>query len=245
MKVLVLGHKGMLGHMVSKLLTSKGIEVEKIFITKKNRWPSSNLKNDIKSFKGDYIINCIGAIHQRTNQFNINWELPQWLDKNTNCKIIHPGTDCEMDDDDYGNSKRIAAEWIKSSSKNTKIIKTSILGPELNTKASLMEWFLSQTGEVNGNSEYYWNGNTTLTWAKFCLHLMENWDSEDIETILEGERISKYHLLLMLKEVYGKHDITINPINEPTMDKCLKGKIKTPKLIDQLKDMKYFYNINS
>ena len=49
----------------------------------------------------------------------------------------------------------------------------------------------------------------------------------------------------MLKEVYGKHDITINPINEPTMDKCLKGKIKTPKLIDQLKDMKYFYNINS
>jgi len=37
MKVLVLGHKGMLGHMVSKLLTSKGIEVEKIFITKKNR----------------------------------------------------------------------------------------------------------------------------------------------------------------------------------------------------------------
>ena len=114
--------------------------------TNKNRWPSSKFKNHIKKFDGDYIINCIGAIHQRTNQFNINWELPQWLDENANCKIIHPGTDCEMDDDDYGNSKRIAAEWIKSSSKNTKIIKTSILGPELNTKASLMEWFLSQTG---------------------------------------------------------------------------------------------------
>ena len=54
-------------------------------------------------------------------------------DENTNCKIIHPGTDCEMDDDDYGNSKRIASEWIKSSGQNTKIIKTSILGPELNT----------------------------------------------------------------------------------------------------------------
>ena len=81
MKVLILGHKGMLGHMVSKLLISKGIEVKKLFTPNKNRWPSSNFKNDIKSFKGDYIINCIGAIHQRTNQFNINWELPQWLIK--------------------------------------------------------------------------------------------------------------------------------------------------------------------
>ena len=236
MKVLVLGHKGMLGHMVSKLLTSKDVEV----ITTKCRWSTSCFKNTIKNFDGDYIINCIGAIHQRTNQFNINWELPQWLDENANCKIIHPGTDCEMDDDDYGNSKRIAAEWIKSSSKNTKIIKTSILGPELNTKASLMEWFLSQTGEVNGYSECYWNGNTTLTWAKFCLHLMLNWDSEDIETILEGERVSKYQLLLTLKEVYNRHDIIINPVNNPVINKCLKGKVKTPKLKLQLIDLQYF-----
>ena len=130
MKVLVLGHKGMLGHMVSKLLTSKNVEVT----TTDCRWSTSCFKNTIKGFNGDYIINCIGAIHQRTDQFNINWELPQWLDENSNCKIIHPGTDCEMDDDDYGNSKRIAAEWIKSLGKNTKIIKTSILGPEISTK---------------------------------------------------------------------------------------------------------------
>jgi len=245
MKVLILGHKGMLGHMVDKLLTSKGIEVEKIFVTKKNRWPSSNLKNDIKSFKGDYIINCLGSIPQRTDDFNVNYELPIWLEKNTTPKIIHPGTDCEINSDGYGISKKRARDFIINEGAHTKIIKGSFIGPEIDTQANLMQWFLSQTGEVNGYSECYWNGNTTLTWAKFCLHLMENWDSEDIETILEGERVSKYHLLLMLKEVYGKHDITINPINEPTMDKCLKGKIKTPKLIDQLKDMKYFYNINS
>ena len=34
MKVLVLGHKGMLGHMVSKLLSTKGIEV----FTTECRW---------------------------------------------------------------------------------------------------------------------------------------------------------------------------------------------------------------
>jgi hypothetical protein len=72
---------------------------------------------------------------------------------------------------------------------------------------------------------------------------MENWDNEDIETILEGERVSKYHLLLMLQEIYQRPDIIINPVNEPVMNKCLKGKIKTPRLLDQLMDMKYFCDI--
>ena len=228
MKVLVLGHKGMLGHMVSKLLISKGIEV----VTTKCRWPASCFKRTLMEFDGDYIINCIGAIHQRTNQFNINWELPQWLDENVNCKMVHPGTDCEMDDDDYGNSKRVAAEWIKSSSKNTKIIKTSILGPELNTKASLMEWFLSQTGEINGYSECYWNGNTTLTWAKFCLHLMENWDGEDIETILEGEVPSSLNISFITADfqngglnisLAGKYTSQLFRYTRTSDGKCFEG----------------------
>ena len=169
MKVLILGHKGMLGHMVHKFFESKGIECITIADC---RWPSTCFKQSVQNFDGAYIINCIGAIHQRTTDFQINWELPKWLETNASKyienhqpRIIHPGTDCEMDNDDYGNSKRIAAEWIKEEAKNTKIIKTSIFGPELNTKASLMEWFLSQEGKINGYSEYYWNGNSTLTWA--------------------------------------------------------------------------------
>ena len=236
MKVLILGHKGMLGHMVRKFFESKGIEC----ITTDCRWPSPCFKNSVQEFEGDFIINCIGAIHQRTDQFDINWELPQWLDENLSCKIIHPGTDCEMDDDNYGNSKRIAAEWIKKEAKNTKIIKTSIFGPELNTKASLMEWFLSQEGEINGYSEYYWNGNTTLTWAQYCLYLMFNWDKLPVENVLEGECVSKYNLLLMLKEVYNK-DIIINPIDNPTFNKCLIGTIKTLPLKEQIIALKEFY----
>jgi dTDP-4-dehydrorhamnose reductase len=236
MKVLILGHKGMLGHMVHKFFESKGIEC----ITTDCRWPSPCFKNSVQEFEGDFIVNCIGAIHQRTDQFDINWELPHWLDENLSCKIIHPGTDCEMDDDNYGNSKRIAAEWIKKEAKNTKIIKTSIFGPELNTKASLMEWFLSQEGEINGYSEYYWNGNTTLTWAQYCLYLMFNWDKLPVENVLEGECVSKYNLLLMLKEVYNK-DIIINPIDNPTFNKCLVGTIKTLPLKEQIIALKEFY----
>lgn len=236
MKVLILGHKGMLGHMVHKFFESKGIEC----VTTSCRWPTSCFKNFVQKFEGDFIVNCIGAIHQRTDQFNINWELPQWLDENLSTKIIHPGTDCEMDDDDYGNSKRIAAEWIKEKSKNTKIIKTSIFGPELNTKASLMEWFLSQEDEVNGYSEYYWNGNSTLTWAQYCLYLIFHWDELPTENILEGECVSKYNLLLLLKEVYSKN-ITVNPVDTPIFNKCLVGTIKTLPLKEQIIALKEFY----
>lgn len=236
MKVLILGHKGMLGHMVHKFFKSKGIEC----ITTDCRWPSPCFKNLVQEFEGDFIINCIGAIHQRTDQFDINWELPQWLDKNLSSKIIHPGTDCEMDDDNYGNSKRIAAEWIKEKANNTKIIKTSIFGPELNTKASLMEWFLSQEGEINGYSEYYWNGNSTLTWAQYCLYLMFHWDELPTENILEGECVSKYNLLLLLKKVYNK-DIIIKPIDSPSFNKCLKGTVKTLPLKEQIIALKEFY----
>tara|TARA_R110002167_G_scaffold177270_1_gene377075 strand:- start:2354 stop:3064 length:711 start_codon:yes stop_codon:yes gene_type:complete len=236
MKVLILGHKGMLGHMVHKFLLSKGVEC----VTTSCRWPKACFKDTIQRFDGDYVINGIGAIHQRTDQFEINWELPQWLDDNLTTKIIHPGTDCEMDDDDYGSSKRIASEWIQNEGKNTKIIKTSIFGPELSTKASLMEWFLSQEGEVNGYTKCYWNGNTTLTWAQYCLYLMYHWDELPLENVLEGECIPKYDLLLLLKEIYNK-DITVNPVNTPIFNKCIKGTIKTLPLKEQIIALKEFY----
>ena len=107
MKILILGHTGMLGHMVHKYLTSKLLNVE----TTQHRWPSQEFKEYIKDYDGDFIINCIGAIHQKTNNFDVNWELPIFLDFYSQCKIIHKGTECEMDDDNYGTSKQIARDY--------------------------------------------------------------------------------------------------------------------------------------
>ena len=69
MKVLVLGHKGMLGNMVYKYLSTKE-DCE--LITTDLRWPSEDFKNFAVNFDGDFIVNCIGAIHQKkTNYDNI------------------------------------------------------------------------------------------------------------------------------------------------------------------------------
>jgi dTDP-4-dehydrorhamnose reductase len=249
MKVLVLGHKGMLGHMVHKYISTKE---DCDLVTTDLRWPSKEFKEFIVDFwddqHGDYIINCIGSIPQKTNNFDTNTELPIWLDdiidyNFSSCKVIHPGTDCEIDDDDYGNSKRKAADYLKEKGCMTKIIKTSIIGPELNSDASLLDWFLDSESEVSGYSEAYWNGNTTLQWAQMCYSLMKNYNKYKVETIIASECISKYELLNVIKNVYQK-DIIIVKNSNVKIDKCLVGDITTPPIQVQLSLMKKFYYDN-
>jgi dTDP-4-dehydrorhamnose reductase len=238
MRILILGHTGMLGHMVHKYFSTKPVNVEVI----EHRWPSRGFKESMKDYDGDFIINCIGAIHQKTKNFDINWELPIFLDFYTKCKIIHPGTDCEMDDDQYGKSKRIARNFIINDSRNTKSLKTSIIGPEISSDASLMGWFLSNKDHesVYGYSKCYWNGNTTLTWAEKAYDLLLDWDKFDNETILSSVCISKKELLDSLNEVFERK-INVLEKEDQAVNKCLLGDIKTPHIKDQLKVLKKFY----
>ena len=70
MKILILGSNGMLGHMVKKYLDSIQYEIE----TVNHRWPSEEFKSAIINSDADVLINCVGAIPQRTKDFTINWE---------------------------------------------------------------------------------------------------------------------------------------------------------------------------
>ena len=236
MDVIVLGHRGMLGHMVCKYLKDQNFNVK---ITN-HKFPSDEFKQEIESFKGDFIINCIGAIPQRTKSFNINIELPIWLSNNTKTKTIHPGTDCEIDDDDYGNSKRIARDYIIENSYNTKIIKASIIGPELDSKNSLLEWFLNSNDEVKGYTKVMWSGITTLEWAKQCYYLIDFWNEYDKENIIKSTCLSKYDLLSLIKEIFNK-DINIIPDSKVIINKCLIGKIVAPEIKVQLEELKNYY----
>ena len=228
MKILVLGHKGMLGHMVHKVF-SNNYEV----VTIDDRFPdwSKDMFNGV-----DFIINCIGAIPQKTNEFDINWQIPIWLNANTNCKVIHPATDCEFDNSNYGLSKKRATDYIKDYCETTKIIQTSIIGPELNSNVSLLEWFLSQKGEVDGYTEAIWNGVTSLEWAKQCKIIIDNWDITPILTILYSNKVSKFKLLIIIQECYGKRDVIIMP-KKLGNDKSLSGTIKTKDIDKQIREL--------
>jgi len=237
MKILVLGHKGMLGNVVHKYFNA-----EHEVVTTDSKWPQNSFKETVKNFDGDYVINCIGAIPQKTNDFVINYDLPIWLDKNLECKIIHPGTDCEMDDDHYGISKVNASDYIKIDGKRTKIIKTSLIGHELKSADSLLDWFLTSEPVVSGYTNAMWNGNTTLEWAKTSLDLMYNWDSYETETVIKSYCISKYELLLEIQDVYdGGNVIRVDKDDRPMPDKCLTGGIQKNPISIQLKQLKEFY----
>lgn len=234
-KILILGHNGMLGHVVAKYFADK---YQCQFIDAK--FPSDEFKDAVKSFNGDYIINCIGAIPQKTTTFDINYELPVWLSENTKCKVIHPGTDCEMDNDPYGISKKRASDYIKANSKNTKIIKASIIGPEIGSAKSLLYWFLNSSGEVKGYKNAMWNGITTLEWAKTCQAVMLYWVVFKTETVVQSNCVSKHNLLYIMKEVYQK-DIIITPFENQYIDKCLNGDIITKDIKEQLIELKSYY----
>ncbi len=238
MKILILGHTGMLGHMVKAYLGQNHV-IE----TTGDRWPTREFKDAVSKSDADYLINCIGAIPQRTKEFDVNFELPMWLDSNFQGRVIHPGTDCEMDVDDYGISKARAANWIKTSGQRTKIIKTSIIGPELKGNSSLMYWFLSNPdgSRVKGYTNHMWNGNTTYYWAKIAEDLISNWDNFATETIVSSsDSVSKYTMLNIFNDVYNRK-IIIEPFDAPvSVDKCLTSHIELPDIKTQLEHMVEF-----
>ena len=241
MKVLVLGHTGMLGHMVHKYISTKdNCEIS----TTDLRWPSEEFMEYVHNFDGDFIVNCIAAIPQRKNDFKLNTTLPIWLDKlDKNYKIIHPGTDGEMGDDDYGRSKKIATDHLIEEGKDTTIIKTSIIGPEIHNKASLLEWFLNtKEKKINGYDKFYWNGITTLQWSKICYKIMCDFYRYDTLNIPTSECISKYDLLNIMKSVFSKK-IYINRDSNTKVHRCLNRTYDMPNLDieTQLKELKEFY----
>ena len=228
----------MLGHLaVSYMNDQHEFNVK----TVSSRWPSDEIMEDIKKSKSDIIINCIGAIPQKTKDFAVNTQLPRWLEINLPpaCRIIHPGTDCEMDDDDYGSSKREASEYIQNTSDRTRIIQTSIIGPELSSSAGLFSWFMGEKNNVDGWTKHMWNGNTTLEWSKQCLNIIKNWEKYSILTTIEGQRMSKYEVLILIKKIFNKNT-EITPVETPPVDKCLSGTVKSKALKEQLEDLKNF-----
>ena len=237
-KVLVLGHNGMLGHMVKKYL-EQFYEVQTI----ESRWPSHEFRDAIVRSDATFLVDCIGAIPQRTKDFNVNTDLPKWLDLNFSGNIIHPATDCEMDDNEYGMSKRAATVWLANNSVRTKVIKTSIIGPEQNGQASLMNWFLSNKdgSEVTGYANHYWNGSTTHQWAVYAHKMIENWDNQAAFTIIGTSCVSKYDLLQSINKIYNRNIIINSFETEKPAMKCLSLDLQFGDIEEQIQKMKAFY----
>ena len=260
MKVLVLGHHGMLGNAVYKYLNKCKHEVLSI----EGRWPNATFLKCINDSKADVIINCIGAIPQKygsESMYSLNVKLPVFLDK-VGVPIIHPSTDCEFAgnlipplkyrkgdkrdvgrDDIYGDTKATASLFVEKVFHNTKAIRTSIIGHEEKEGKSLMDWFLNCADDaVSGYDNAYWNGITTLQWAWIAEKMILEWDYYGEITQVGTEGLTKYQLLCVIKDVYRK-DIEINRVLlDKPINKMLKSDFSVPPIRDQLVELKFFYD---
>lgn len=245
-KVVVLGCLGMAGHIVADYLTQKG-EYQIIGIARsKGKYVSYvldvtdlvRLKEVICAIEPDYIINCIGALVSTSandicTAIQINSYLPHYLAKiGTECgfKLIHISTDCVFSgkvgdyredsfrdgDDNYARTKALG-EVVNSKDLT---IRTSIIGPELKENGTgLLDWFLKQSGEINGYTNAYWSGVTTLELAK-AAHEFIKQDISGLFQLCPDEKISKYDLLNCFSATWN-HSVKINKDSSYSVDKSL------------------------
>jgi dTDP-4-dehydrorhamnose reductase len=260
MKVFVLGHKGMLGHVVTAFLREKGLDV----LTSGARYtalPNDPLISEARASSADWVINAIGKIKQKTTEpselIAANALLPIQLKTylHPHQRIIHASTDCvfsgtrgnyavtdERDATDvYGFSKAMGE--VAAEPGRCQILRVSIIGPELKSGAGLMGWFLSQTSGIKGYTNHYWNGITTLEWAKLAVGIMQGslvLDSPIVQ-IVSAAPVSKYELLKQISQVW-RHDIAIDPMEAPeNIDRTLApGLVRSP-ILSQLQEQYDWY----
>lgn len=248
MNIVVLGSTGMAGHMVARYIEKQGNTVYRISRSEKESLYSraidvletSAILKYIDSINADILINCIGLLQKECEArpdlaIYINSYFPHLLEehfKNSPTKIIHLSTDCvfsglsgnyvETDTPDgktiYDRSKALGE--INNNKDLT--FRMSIIGPDLDPKGTgLFNWFMQQTGAINGYSNVIWNGITTLELAEAITAAIHT-NLAGIYQLVPDDTISKYQLLLLIKNVFGK-DITINKDSSFTVNKTLKN----------------------
>lgn len=256
MKIAVLGQNGMLGHVVKKVFETEMSSGEVVGFGRESLDVYPRKLNDIGSklsgllgFDTDYVINCIGAIKptfDAAKDLSIpiytNAVFPHQLatwGEFTSTKIIHITTDCvfsglrggyteECDHDaldEYGKSKSLGEP------KNAMVIRTSIFGPEQGgRKRSLLEWIKSQDGKkINGFTNHYWNGLTTLELANSLLDIVD----ADLHTAglfhVFSQDVTKYDMVSTIVDAYGLN----TEVSEFECDLCVDRTLRT---VEELND---------
>ena len=195
----------------------------------------------LKTYKPDVVINCIGVIKQLNHADDplrvlpINSIFPHKLHHLCNkeaIRLIHVSTDCvftgkkgnylETDISDaldlYGKSKYIG----ELHGKNSLTLRTSIIGHEIDSKESLLEWFLSQEGSVHGYRNAIFSGLTTLELSNVIEKIILF--HKDLSGLyhVSSKPISKYDLLNLIKKVYKKK-IKIIPSDQVKINRSLNS----------------------
>jgi dTDP-4-dehydrorhamnose reductase len=188
----------------------------------------------------DIVINCVGVVKQSSeinnyyNTISLNSLFPHYL-YNLSVKyrfrLIHISTDCvfsgfkgnytESDFTDpidlYGHSKLLGE--VKS--ENVITVRASLIGHEINRKQGIVEWFLSQNGTVEGYKKAIFSGLTSTEFSRVIYeYIIPNPNLKGLYHV-SSTPISKYDLLLLLKNIYNKTTINLIGSNKIIINRSL------------------------
>ena len=195
----------------------------------------------LASVQPDVVINCIGLIKQLSiaNEplyaIPINSLLPHriaLLCQASKARMIHISTDCvfngqkgnysEDDPSDatdlYGRSKFLGEVAYP----NSITIRTSIIGHELKSMASLVDWFLAQEGQVRGFTKALFSGFPTVEIARIIQEYILPRPNLSGLYQVSAMPISKYELLCFIAEKYQKR-IIVEPYEDFVLNRVLNS----------------------
>jgi dTDP-4-dehydrorhamnose reductase len=196
----------------------------------------------VESVKPDVVINCVGLIKQLAVANDplivlpVNSMYPHRLAaicESIGARLIHISTDCVFDGskgnyvesdrsdatDLYGQSKYIGELHDKP---NAITLRTSIIGHELNSRAALIEWFLSQSGSIKGFKRAIFSGLPTVELARVMMDYVIPRPGLHGLYHVSAAPISKFDLLSLVAKIYGKK-IEIIPESEFIIDRSLNS----------------------
>ena len=249
----------MLGHVVARYLSEQQCDVT----TTQERYqglPRDPLIEAVRESECEWIINAAGRIKQKCESpldlLLANSLLPLHLKScmREGQRLVQASTDCvfsgqrggySVNDkrdatDAYGLSKTLAEDACDA---RCTVIRTSIIGPELEDGYGLMSWFLRQDGTVAGFLNHRWNGITTFEWAKACWEVISEEHLEQGPILQAGVEpaVSKYELLRLIGRTW-EHEIPVQPVNAPeAIDRTLVPNLPRQMLEKQLAEMKDWY----
>lgn len=194
----------------------------------------------IENVKPDVVINAIGVIKQVPaskdviQNLTLNSIFPQrlgLLSGRFGFRLITISTDCVFDgkkgnytEDDppnardlYGLSKLLG----EVANGNSLTIRTSIIGRELASGHSIVEWFLANRGKkVNGYVNAVYSGFPTLCMAQIIAGLITEHTSLKGLYHISSEPVSKFELLQLLNKYY-RAGVEIEPFEDYVIDRSL------------------------
>lgn len=199
------------------------------------------LEAAIANVKPNIVINCIGLIKQQgiskqhVDAISINSLLPHSLAvicDRFDAKLIHFSTDCVFTGNkgDYLESDMPDAQDLYGKSKclgevnygHHLTLRTSIIGHELSSNVSLIDWFLSQKDKTKGFSKAIFSGLPTCVVAKILAEkIIPNKCLTGLYQ-LSVDPIDKYSLLKLVASIYDKK-IDIEESEELVINRSLNS----------------------